>query len=263
MKLSIITPSYNQGRFIERTLNSVLDQGYSDLEYWVIDGGSTDETLDILRRYEDRLMWVSEKDKGQADAVNKGFERATGEVVGWINSDDTYPPGAFDAVMSAFQKNPDVDFVLGDCDIIDESDRLLRSRKSGPFNLRRLIRMGSSYVFQPSVFFKRKLLDQVGGCDITFHHGMDYDLWCRMGQVAKTLYLRRPLSNWRFQEESKSCSQRHISLEEGRKIRQRYGKPSDVPWYWYYDLRAKLYLLAEPHLLGWRNQKATRTLPQP
>ena len=255
MQLSVVTPSYNQGRYIERTLRSVLDQGYPDLDYRVIDGGSTDDTLDILRRYEDWLRWVSERDRGLGDAVNKGFDRATGEIIGWINSDDTYAPDCFATVMQVFRERPDVEFVCGDCNMIDEEDRLLRTRRAGPFNVRHLIRMGVSYVFQPTVFFRRRLLDRVGGCDITLKHGVDYDLWCRMGQVATPLYLPKVLANWRYQDASKTCSERHISLAEGKLIRKRYMKGlSDLPWSWYYDLRVQLFLLAEPYLLRWKPQ---------
>jgi glycosyltransferase involved in cell wall biosynthesis len=259
MRLTVITPSYNQGHYLERTLRSVLDQGYPDLEYWVMDGGSTDDTVEILKRYEDRLSWVSEKDRGQADAVNKGFERATGEVIAWINSDDTYVSGSFAAVMKTFEDHPDVDFISGECNFIDERDRLLYVRRPGPFNLRQLVRMGVSYVCQPSVFFRRRLLDLVGGCDITLKHGMDYDLWCRMGEVAKSIYLPRPLSNFRYQSNSKTCSERHVSLAEGRMIRKRYLKGIvDLPWCWYYDLRVRLYLKAEPYLLKWRPEATAK-----
>lgn len=257
MRLSIITPSYNQGPYIERTIQSVLSQGCPDLEYWVIDGGSADQTVDILRRYEDRLSWVSEKDRGQGDAVNKGFHRSTGEVIGWLNSDDTYAPGALKAVMKAFEENPEANFVSGDCNMIDEEDRLLRARKAGPFNLKRLVRMGVCYLFQPSIFFRRSLLETVGGCDITFKHGMDYDLWCRMGPYVKPIYIEKPLANWRYQDSSKTCSERHVSLEEGKKIRKRYLKNKlELPWCWYYDLRVQLYLLAEPYLLRRNPQSA-------
>lgn len=253
MRLSIVTPSYNQGRYIERTIQSVLDQGYPELEYWVIDGGSTDETLDIVRQYEDRLQWISEKDKGQGDAVNKGFQRATGDVIGWLNSDDTYTPGAFEKVMKVFNERPEVDFVSGDIYMIDEQDHPLRYRRAGPFNLRHLVRMGVSYVFQPSVFFRKSLLDQVGGCDLSFKHGIDYDLWCRMGEIATTHYIPEALANWRYQEMSKTCSERYISLDEGKRIRQKYLKSKwELPWCYYYDFRVWLYLQLEPYLIRWK-----------
>ena len=250
MRLTIVTPSYNQGAYIERTLRSVHEPGYADLEHWVIDGGSTDATVDVLKRYEDRLDWISEKDGGQADAVNKGFRRATGEVIGWLNSDDTYVPGTLDKVMALFAARPEIDLVCGDCNMIDEADRLLRTRRAGPFDLRKLVRMGVSYVFQPTVFFRRSLLDAAGECDASLRHGMDYDLWCRMGRYARPCYLPEPLANWRYQPESKTCSERHVSIAEGRMIRKRYSRGLvDLPWSLYYDLRVKLYLLAEPLLL--------------
>lgn len=257
MRLSIVTPSFNQAEFIERTVKSVLDQNYPDLEYWVMDGGSTDGTLDILRRYEGRLHWVSEKDHGQSDAINKGWARCTGEVIAWNNSDDTYEPGSFDAVMKVFQENPDVDFVIGDGQVIDEADRVLRRYRCGPFNARNLIRMGVSYVFSQAAFFRRSLLQDVGGLDLTLHYAMDYDLWCRIGPVAKTVYLPQVLGNFRVQSESKTWTNRRPMLEESRRVRQRYMRGIwDQPWSWYFDARVGLYCALEPLLLR-------RKRPQP
>src|SRR5438128_2672833 len=126
MRVSIVTPSYNQARFIERTIRSVLDQDHRDVEYIVVDGGSTDGTAGILERYSDRIVWTSERDRGQSDAINKGLHRATGEIVAFLNSDDTYEPGALSAVVAFFSANPEARWVYGKCRIIDENDVEIR-----------------------------------------------------------------------------------------------------------------------------------------
>lgn len=249
MRLSIVTPSLNQGKYIERTIKSVLDQNYPDLEYWVTDGGSTDETLDILRRYEDRLHWLSEKDKGQSDAVNKGWTRCTGEVVGWTNSDDTYEPGSFEKVMRVFREHPEVEMVCGDMQVIDEEGYPLRRFVGGPFNARNHIRMGVCAVYNQSVFWRKSLLDRVGYLDTTLRYSMDYDLFCRMEGV-KTYYISEVLGNYRFQPESITCTVRPKMIKESRSVRRRYMKTgTDVLMSRYWDFRVNLYSLLEPYLL--------------
>ena len=151
-KVSIITPSYNQGQFIERTILSVLEQDYPNVEYIVMDGGSTDNTVEILKKYEDRLIWKSEPDKGMSDAINKGFRMATGEIIAWINSDDIYQPGAIEFVARYFAEHSEVDVIYGEGRIIDKFDRQIGEYKSAPVDLRRWLYHGQIYVFQPSTF---------------------------------------------------------------------------------------------------------------
>src|SRR5688572_25596277 len=136
--VSIVTPSYNQGRYIEETIQSVLNQDYPNLEYLVLDGGSTDETLEILKRYEGRLVWISEKDRGQADAINKGFHLAKGRILGWLNSDDTYSPGAIRKVAQYFQTHRDVGLLYGEGYHVDTAGKIIERYNTEPFNFHRL-----------------------------------------------------------------------------------------------------------------------------
>ena len=159
--VSIITPSYNQARYIEATMQSVFMHDYPRIEYIIVDGGSTDGTVDIIRKYENKLAWwVSEKDKGQTDAINKGFARATGDILAWINSDDTYEPGAVSAAVQFLQEHPKVGMVYGDCNFINESGKVI-----GKFNAaqtdHRLIRQGYVHIPQQTMFFCRPM--EAGG----------------------------------------------------------------------------------------------------
>ena len=159
-RISVVTPSYNQGKFIEDTIGSVLDQGYPNLEYIIIDGGSKDETIDIIRRYEKHLaFWVSEKDRGASDAIARGFSRSTGTILAYLNSDDLYLPGTLHAIAEAMTE-PDVDVAYGNTYWIDSSGNILGERRQTPF-----VRMGYLYggsdLQQPATFWKRDLYAQV------------------------------------------------------------------------------------------------------
>ena len=189
MRFTIVTPSFNQGAFIERTIESVLGQrGDFELEYLIVDGGLTDGTLDVLRRYDDRrLTWISERDGGQSEAINKGFGRATGDVLAWLNSDDTYVPGALDAVSGALRTTA-ARWCFGECAIIDEQDREIRhaitwykNRLSRRYTARRLLE--KDFIPQPAAFFRRDLLEEVGSVDEACRYSMDYDLWLRFARV--------------------------------------------------------------------------------
>lgn len=209
MKFTIVTPSLNQGRYLERTVESVLSQrGDFDLEYLVQDGGSTDETASILRRYEGRLQWVSEPDGGQSDAINKGFRRATGDVVAWLNSDDTYEAGALSAVAGALQATG-AGWCFGQCRVIDEHDHEIRrwiTRYKNHLGRRYSYEslLTKDYIPQPATFFQRDLLNQVGLLDESKHLAMDYDLWLRFAKVAKPVFVPEYLASFRWHSESKS-----------------------------------------------------------
>jgi hypothetical protein len=182
-RVSVITPSYNQARFLERTIRSVIRQGYPQLEYIVIDGGSTDGSVDIIRKYADRLaFWVSESDRGQANAVNKGMARVTGDIVGWVNSDDFYYPGAIDAAVDAFATDPTIGFVYGRGNRVDEHDALIEPFAfTRPFDVDTLVH-GVDYILQPTVFMRRGALAAVDPIDPTLQWTLDWDLWIRLGR---------------------------------------------------------------------------------
>jgi glycosyltransferase involved in cell wall biosynthesis len=186
--VSVITPSFNQGAFLDETLRSVLGQDYPHVEYIVIDGASTDESVDVIRRYAGRLAyWVSEPDRGQAHAVNKGLVRATGEIIGWVNSDDLLTPGAIGRAVSAFGANQSVDVVYSDFDLLDER-RGVRRVRSRPVTLVSLLRDGN-VIPQPAAFVRRRLLDEIGFLDESLYIALDWDLWLRAALHGQLLHL--------------------------------------------------------------------------
>ena len=185
--VSIITPSYNQARFLETTLRSVLEQSYPRVEYLVADGGSTDESVEIIRKYADRLAWwVSEKDQGQADAINKGFARCKGEIIGWVNSDDYYLPGTLEEVVRVFEENPAVGLVFGDVRVVDERGSIINELHYGDWDIRDL--MSFHIIGQPAVFFRRSTLEQAGYLDLSYHLLLDHQLWLRMALQSAIQY---------------------------------------------------------------------------
>ncbi|OGO38380.1 MAG: hypothetical protein A2W35_04000 [Chloroflexi bacterium RBG_16_57_11] len=202
--VSIVTPSYNQARFLETTIRSVLDQDYPNLEYIIVDGGSTDGSREIIERYDDRLAWwVSERDQGQTDAINKGFSRARGEILAWLNSDDTYQPGAISEAVAFLQAHPQVGMVYGDANLIDESGQVIGRFPARQTDYRRLKR-GYVHIPQQASFFRTSLWRQVGPLDTTFFFAMDYDLWVRISRLAPIKYLPRLWANFRLHETGKS-----------------------------------------------------------
>lgn len=207
MKLSIVTPSYNQGIFIERTILSVLNQNYSNLEYLVFDGGSTDETVSVLKKYEDKLTWISEKDNGQAHAVNKGITASHGDIIGWLNSDDVYYPGTFSKVMEYFEKNPHVNMVYGYADHIDEYDKYIEDYPTESWNFSRL--KDTCFICQPSVFFRKDIFKQFGLLNEELNYSMDYEYWLRLGKQGVVFsLLETKLAGSRFYQNTKTLGAR-------------------------------------------------------
>lgn len=207
MKISVVTPSFNQGAFLERTLVSVLDQQGVDLEYIVMDGGSTDGSVDIIKRYAPRLAyWASEPDRGQSDAINRGFERCTGDIVTWLNSDDVLLPGALAAVAQTFAANPSAEAVYGDFIYIDGDDEVLRKRRVfRKFKYETLL--FHDYLGQPAVFYRRRVLDKVGLLDESLRYAMDWDFFLRMKRSCDMVHVRQYLAGYRLHEDAKTSQE--------------------------------------------------------
>ena len=221
-KISIVTPSYNQGKYIEATIKSVLKQNYPNVEYLIIDGGSTDESISIIQKYEDQLAyWVSEPDKGQTDALVKGFQKATGDILCWLCSDDLLEPGTLHEVAQFFQNNPQARVVYGDTKWIDAEDNLIQERKEIPFN-RFIFMYEHNFIPQPSTFWRRDLYEEVGGLNPDFNMAMDSDLWMRFAEVTKIYHVRKYWSCMRLYPEHKTHRLRHTTHLEDSSIRQRY-----------------------------------------
>lgn len=194
-KISIITPSYNQGRFLEKTILSVLEQGYPNLEYLIIDGGSSDDSVEIIKKYADRLAyWVSEPDRGQSHAINKGVALATGEIFGWLNSDDWYYPGALLTVAEAFVANPEAGAVVGGGEMVDEAGALIPHNEPAIITKESLLNWSDAFFCQPSCFFSRNAWNACGPLDEDFHYAMDLDLWFKIAARFRFVRIEQVLS---------------------------------------------------------------------
>ncbi len=206
MRISIITTSYNQGMFIEQTIRSVLAQDHDDIEHLVMDGGSTDNTREILARYP-HLKSVSEKDRGQSDAINKGFRKATGEIVACLNSDDWYEPNVLGAVAWHFAKHPECMVLYGDITFVDKEGKKLYSYTGDTINYRSLTEC-PDIVREPSFFWRKKLVEEQGGVDESLHLVMDFDFFLRAARKYQFHYLPMTISCYRYYDENKSVSMR-------------------------------------------------------
>lgn len=203
-KVSIVTPSYNQAQYLEATIQSVLAQDYPNIEYIIVDGASKDNSVEIIRKYEGHLAWwVSEKDKGHADALNKGFSHASGEILAWLNSDDVYHPGAVSEAVDFLKKHPEVGMVYADANLTDDTGQVIGRFPSKQTDYRSMLR-GSVHIPQATTFWRADLWKQVGPLDLSLFFAFDYDLWVRLAKVSEVRYVPRLWADFRLHNEGKS-----------------------------------------------------------
>jgi glycosyltransferase involved in cell wall biosynthesis len=255
-KFSIVTPSLNQGRFIEQTIRSVIEQeGDFEIEYLIMDGGSSDDSVEIIRKYADfvnrgeypirckrvDIIWKSEKDRGQSDAINKGFDRATGDYFAYLNSDDLYMPGGLSAAAAAFNNHPDADFVYGDGEVIGETGDLRWEWLSRPYNQKVMTSYHflwndfANYLLQQAVFWRRSAAARVGSFDSDFHYGMDYEYWVRAGAKGlKLIHFPQKVAQFRMIAGTKSLSGPTVFWSDFLEMIRRFKGPGRMPVYFAY-----------------------------
>lgn len=232
-RISLVTPSYNQGQFLQQTILSVMNQRYPNLEYMILDGGSTDGSVDIIRCYEDQLAyWRSQPDGGQAAAIKDGFSRSTGEILGWLNSDDLLLPGALAAVARFFSQHPNVQCLVGGTVVVDAGLNVVRDRLGlprivlgEPESLCSLLaRRGCSF-YQPASFWRREAYERVGGIDPSYSFAMDYDFYVRLAALGSFGHISKLIAAFRVHAESKTTRLQAVRRSECRRVVAQYQDP--------------------------------------
>ena len=235
-KVSIITPSYNQGHFLEESMRSVLAQDYPNIEYIVVDGGSKDNSVEVIRQYQDRLAWwVSEKDHGHADALNKGFAHASGEILAWLNSDDIYHPGAVREAVEYLQAHPEVGMVYADANLIDNDGRFITQFAARQTSYEGMLR-GSVHIPQATSFFRASVWQQVGPLSLTLFFAFDYDFWVKVAKVSQVRYLPRLWADFRIHESGKSVVNDDRCYPDMLKVYER-----EMGKHWFSQMRLRFY----------------------
>lgn len=249
--VTVVTPTFNQAKFLERTIQSVLMQDYSNLEYIIVDGGSSDGSVEVIKKYEKRLAWwVSEKDRGQTDAINKGFARARGEIIAWLNSDDTYEPGAIREAAEYFVRLPEISAVYSQANYINENDKIIGRFPAAQTDYKKL-RRGFVHVPQQACFFRADIWKKIGPLDASFYFAMDYDLWVRLAKEAPMAYIpEKTWANFRLHSDAKTISADDRCWPEMLKVHYREGGSKIAPIVLKYYLRK----LAAP-LIRWKRRR--------
>jgi len=223
-RISIVTPSLNQGRFLGEALESVRLQNHPFVDHLVLDGGSTDETIALLQSLDGQeewshVRWISGPDGGQSDALNRGFVEAKGDIVGWLNSDDRYRPGCFDHVVRAFAENPDVDVFYGDFTVINEDGVVQRIRREIGFNRFVLLYHRVLYIATTSTFFRRRVFEEGNLLRRDLHYAMDYEFFLRLTDAGYRIrHFPHVIADFRLHPDSKSCSMERVQLDEKLRI---------------------------------------------
>jgi glycosyltransferase involved in cell wall biosynthesis len=234
-QISVITPSFNQSAFIQRTIDSVLEQNYPNIQYIVIDGKSSDGTIEILESYGKQFEWISEEDNGQSHALNKGLKMTTGEIIAFINSDDYYEPGAFLKVANYFEQNPQAYWLTGRCRTVDEQGIEIRKAITAYKNFwlnfcsYRVLQV-LNYISQPATFWRREVIDLVPEFDEELSYAMDYDFWLRVGQEFDLHVIPEYLANFRIHSTSKAGASASAQFDSGLLIARRYIRQKPFEW---------------------------------
>jgi len=252
--VTIVTPSFNQAGYLEETLQSVLAQTYPNIEYIVVDGGSTDGSREIIERYQEHLsLWMSEADRGQADAINKGFAQANGSILAWINSDDTLLETAVEDAVRLLTEHPDLGMIYGHAYYVDQAGRRMADYPSAPTDHRGL-RRGINTIPQQASFFRRTVWQMVGPLDPSFFYAMDFDLWVRISEVSPIAFFNIPMANFRIHDASKSRTAARRCWPEMKRVHFRDGGSIFSAFYAKYLVRRVVEPLM-PLRLEWRKWK--------